>query len=60
LDGEVRFASATDRAAFARELSEAVTSLVSKYHDDSAPDGRAHRLVVAVHPAVPDDEGTSA
>ncbi|HEY6738456.1 MAG TPA: helix-turn-helix domain-containing protein [Actinopolymorphaceae bacterium] len=58
LDGEVRFASAADRAAFARELSDAVTSLVSKYHDDSAPGGRTHRLVVAVHPTAPEDEGT--
>lgn len=58
LDGEVRFASAADRAAFARELAEAVTSLVSKYHDDSAPGGRAHRLVVAVHPTVPEAAGS--
>jgi DNA-binding transcriptional ArsR family regulator len=52
VDGEVRFASATDRAAFAEELAEAVTSLVSKYHDESATGGRAHRIVVAVHPTV--------
>ncbi|WP_199440285.1 ArsR/SmtB family transcription factor [Umezawaea beigongshangensis] len=50
LDGEVRFASAADRAAFAEELAGAVTSLVSKYHDESAAGGRAHRIVVAVHP----------
>jgi DNA-binding transcriptional ArsR family regulator len=49
-DGEVRFASAADRAAFAEELGEAVTRLVGKYHDDSAPGGRPHRVVVAVHP----------
>ncbi|MEV6226811.1 helix-turn-helix domain-containing protein [Saccharopolyspora shandongensis] len=52
IDGEVRFASAADRAAFAEELSGAVTSLISKYHDESAADGRAHRIVVAVHPTV--------
>jgi DNA-binding transcriptional ArsR family regulator len=52
LDGEVRFASAADRAAFAQELASAVASLVSKYHDESAPRGRPHRLVVAVHPSV--------
>jgi len=51
IDGEVRFASAADRAAFAEELADTVTRLVSKYHDESAPGGRAHRLVVAVHPA---------
>jgi DNA-binding transcriptional ArsR family regulator len=49
-DGEVRFASAADRAAFAAELAEAVTALVGKYHDASAPGGRPHRVVVAVHP----------
>ena len=30
LDGEVRFASAADRAAFAEELAGAVTALVGK------------------------------
>lgn len=49
-DGEVRFASAADRAAFAEELATAVLALVSKYHDAAAPDGRPHRVVVAVHP----------
>lgn len=37
IDGEVRFASAADRAAFAEELASAVTHLVAKYHDESAP-----------------------
>jgi DNA-binding transcriptional ArsR family regulator len=50
IDGEVRFASATDRAAFATELTEAVTNLVSRYHDESAERGRTYRVVVAVHP----------
>ena len=53
LDGEVRFASAADRAAFADELTAAVTALVSKYHDETAEDGRDHRVIVAVHPSVP-------
>ncbi|MDF2712693.1 MAG: transcriptional regulator, partial [Nonomuraea muscovyensis] len=53
IDGQVRFASAADRSAFAEELTACVTALVSKYHDESAPGGRDHRLVVAVHPAVP-------
>jgi DNA-binding transcriptional ArsR family regulator len=52
IDGEVRFASAADRAAFAQELSGAVTALVSKYHDESAERGRDHRIIVAVHPSV--------
>ena len=50
VDTEVRFRSATDRAAFSKELTEAIAILVSKYHDESAPGGRAHRLVVMAHP----------
>jgi DNA-binding transcriptional ArsR family regulator len=52
IDGEVRFASAADRAAFAQELAGAVTALIAKYHDETAEGGRRHRLVVAVHPSV--------
>ncbi|MER6174301.1 helix-turn-helix domain-containing protein [Streptosporangium sp. NPDC001681] len=52
IDTEVRFASAADRAAFAQELAGAVTTLVSKYHDQSAEHGRDHRIVVAVHPSM--------
>lgn len=50
LDTEIRFASAADRAAFAEELTAAVTQLASRYHDASAESGREHRVVVAVHP----------
>ena len=50
VDTEVRFRSPTDRAAFTIELSETIAQLVSKYHDESAPGGRAHRLVVVAHP----------
>jgi predicted ArsR family transcriptional regulator len=50
LDTEIRFRSAADRAAFSNDLAEAVTKLVSRYHDASAPGGRAHRLVVVAHP----------
>jgi DNA-binding transcriptional ArsR family regulator len=52
LDGEVRFASAADRAAFAEELTNAVIGLVGKYHHDTVPNGRKFRVVVAVHPAL--------
>jgi DNA-binding transcriptional ArsR family regulator len=52
MDGEVRFASAADRAAFAEELATAVTALVSKYHDENAVGGRGYRVIVAVHPGV--------
>ena len=50
VDTEVRFRSAAERAAFSRELTDAITKLVAKYHDESAPGGRAHRLVVVAHP----------
>ncbi len=50
VDTEVRFKSAADRAAFSHELADAITKLVAKYHDESAPGGRAHRLVVVAHP----------
>jgi DNA-binding transcriptional ArsR family regulator len=50
VDTEIRFRSVAERAAFSNELAEAITKLVSKYHDESAPGGRAHRLVVVAHP----------
>ena len=53
LEGEVRFASAADRAAFADELARTVTGLVARYHHEGAARGRTHRVVVAIHPAVP-------
>jgi DNA-binding transcriptional ArsR family regulator len=52
IDTEIRFASADERAAFAEDLSEAVKSLVARYHDDSATGARAHRLVVMAHPVM--------
>jgi DNA-binding transcriptional ArsR family regulator len=53
LDSEVRFATPADRAAFADELTRAVTTLISRYHDDA---GRPHRLVVAAHPVPKEDQ----
>ena len=50
VDTEVRFRSPSDRAAFTHELTEAIAKLVSKYHDESGPGGRAHRLVIVAHP----------
>jgi DNA-binding transcriptional ArsR family regulator len=50
VDTEVRFRAPADRAAFSAELSQAVAHLVAKYHDEHAPGGRAHRLVVMAHP----------
>ncbi|MGK5444529.1 ArsR/SmtB family transcription factor [Micromonospora sp. URMC 105] len=52
VDADVRFASAADRSAFAEELAAALTGLVGKYHDERAPGGRRHRVVVALHPGI--------
>jgi DNA-binding transcriptional ArsR family regulator len=60
IDGEVRFASAADRSAFAEELAGAVAALVSKYHDATAEGGREHRLVVALHPSARPRDGEAA
>jgi DNA-binding transcriptional ArsR family regulator len=50
LETDVRFASAEDRAKFAEELTDAVTRIAARYHDDHAPGGRRYRLLAAVHP----------
>ena len=57
LDTEIRFRSAADRAAFSNELIQAVTTLVARYHDESAPGGRAHRLLVMAHPLPHESQG---
>ena len=44
--------SAPDRAEFARELSGTVKDLAARYHDECAPGGREHRLVVALYPSI--------
>jgi DNA-binding transcriptional ArsR family regulator len=60
IDTEISFRSAAERKEFAEELTRAVTSLASRYHDESAPGGRRHRLMVAAHPTPedPDPEET--
>ncbi|MCC7022385.1 MAG: helix-turn-helix domain-containing protein [Thermomicrobiales bacterium] len=50
IDTEIRFRSAADRAAFSNELIQMATSLAARYHDEAAPGGRAHRLVIVAHP----------
>jgi DNA-binding transcriptional ArsR family regulator len=50
LDTEIRFRSAAERAAFSKELVSAMATLAAKYHDESAPGGRPHRLLVLAHP----------
>ncbi|MCH9646680.1 MAG: helix-turn-helix domain-containing protein [Deltaproteobacteria bacterium] len=50
MDTTIRFRTARERASFSRELAAAVTELAARYHDDSAPGGRPHRLIVLAHP----------
>jgi DNA-binding transcriptional ArsR family regulator len=52
IDTTITFRSAADRAAFSNELAAAVRDLAARYHDDSAPEGRDHRLVVVAHPLI--------
>jgi DNA-binding transcriptional ArsR family regulator len=53
IDTVINFRSPADRAAFTNDLAEAVARLAERYHDDTAPRGRPHRLVVAAYPAPP-------
>ncbi len=55
LDSELRFATAQDRAAFAAELGRSVAGLVERYDTPAAPNGRAYRLVLALHPRITAD-----
>ena len=49
-DVEIRFRSPAERATFAEELVDAIARLAAKYHDDSQPDGRSYRVVLAAYP----------
>ena len=55
IDAEVRFATAADRAAFARDLAATVATLTSKYHSPATDGAREHRLLVAVYPKITDN-----
>lgn len=52
LETAVRFASPKEQAAFVEELSNAVTQIVARYHDE-ADTGRWFRVTVGSHPALP-------
>lgn len=55
MDTEIRFASPGERAAFTADLTRAITALVARYHDTSAPGGRDYRLIVLAHPRPAED-----
>lgn len=50
IDTEINFATPADRSAFTQELGEAITNLVTRYHQPAGSDGRVHRLLVLAHP----------
>lgn len=54
IDAVIRFRSPTERAAFTHDLSQMIASMAARYHDETAPGGRPHRLVVASYPAPPE------
>lgn len=56
LDTDVRFATPGDRAAFTAELAEGVRTLAARYHDETAADGRWHRVLVTAYPKPPAEE----
>lgn len=56
IDTEIRFRSAAERAAFADDLAAAVVALAARYHDETAPGGRPHRLIAFAHPTPQEDK----
>jgi DNA-binding transcriptional ArsR family regulator len=56
LSAEVRFANPADRAAFAEELTKTIAALIGRYHDEQAAGGRDHRVVLAIHPSISNDD----
>lgn len=51
IDSVIRFKSPADRAAFTNDLANTVARLAARYHDEQAPRGRPHRLVIASYAA---------
>jgi DNA-binding transcriptional ArsR family regulator len=51
LDTVICFKSPADRAAFTGELTQAISTLAARYHDEQAPNRRPHRLLVVAYPA---------
>lgn len=50
IDTTIRFRSAAERAAFTTELATSIATLAARYHDEDAPGGRPHRVVLVAHP----------
>jgi hypothetical protein len=54
IDTVIRLESPAARAAFTNDLAGAVATLAARYHNEQAPRGRPHRLVIASYPAPAD------
>lgn len=52
LETEIRFRSASERAAFADELADTMARLTAKYHDEKADNGRRFRFVTGGYPVI--------
>jgi DNA-binding transcriptional ArsR family regulator len=50
LTADIRFASPETRAAFAADITEAFATIVARYHDDTAENGRTFRVLFGAHP----------
>lgn len=62
LETQIRFRTAEERAEFAGEFTEAVARLAAKYHDGTAPGGRAFYCLTGIYPVITkqqDDDGAS-
>ncbi len=53
---EIRFRSPAQRNAFAEDLSNTLLELLSKYHDEKAPEGRWFRFLAGAYPAITKQE----
>jgi DNA-binding transcriptional ArsR family regulator len=60
LETEVRFASAADRDAFTRELTEKMAELAVRYHDERAQQGRLFRFMLGAYPAITKTDAEAA
>lgn len=50
IDTAIRFRTPAERSRFTEDLSDAVTALAARYHDETAEHGRTHRLVLVAYP----------
>lgn len=57
IDTVIRFKSPAERAAFTRDLTDAIATLAARYHDQRAPKGRPHRVIIASYPAPEERRG---